>query len=132
VLAARAHVEGVTGARGEVPFFELPALGGTKLLRGYPTERFRDRIAAVGSLDYQWDLSQLFSARVFADVGRVYASTHELALSGMRLGYGVGLDVHTQTRFWLRGSIASSIDGGVFLDLSFEPVFAVDHRVERR
>jgi hypothetical protein len=132
VLAARAHVEGVTGARGELPFFELPALGGAKLLRGYPTERFRDRLAAIGSLDYQWDLSQLCSARVFADVGRVYASADELALSGLRLGYGIGLDLHTQTRFWLRGSIASSIDGGVFLDLAFEPVFEIDHRVERR
>ncbi|HWO25946.1 MAG TPA: BamA/TamA family outer membrane protein [Kofleriaceae bacterium] len=132
VLAARAHVEAVSGAQGEVPFFELPELGGAKLLRGYETERFRDRIAAVGSLDYQWDLSQMFSARLFTDVGRVYASADELALTGLRVGYGAGLDLHTRSSFWLRSSIASSIDGGIFLNLAFEPAFELDRRVEQR
>jgi hypothetical protein len=132
VLAARAHVEAVSGARGEVPFFELPELGGSKLLRGYDTERFRDRIAALASLDYQWDLSQMFSARLFTDVGRVYASADELALTGLRVGYGVGVDMHTRTSFWVRSSIASSIDGGIFLSLAFEPVFELDRRVEQR
>ena len=132
VLAARAHVEGVSGSPAEVPFFELPELGGVKLLRGYATERFRDRIAALASLDYQWDLSQMFSARLFTDVGRVYASADELSLTGLRVGYGVGLDMHTRTSFWLRSSIASSIDGGIFLNLAFEPVFTLDRRVEQR
>jgi Omp85 superfamily domain len=132
VLAARAHVEAVSGARDEVPFFELPELGGSKLLRGYETERFRDRIAAVASLDYQWDLSQTASARLFTDVGRVYASADELALTDLRVGYGIGLDLHTRSSFWLRSSIASSIDGGIFLNLAFEPVFELDRRVEQR
>jgi hypothetical protein len=132
VLAARAHVEAVSGARHEVSLFDLPQLGGKTLLRGYPSERFRDRIAVLGSLDYVWDLSLLLSARVFTDVGRVHASARELDLDGLRVGYGVGLDVHTWTSFLLRGTIASSIDGGVFLDLSFEPVFDLDGRVEQR
>jgi hypothetical protein len=132
VIAARLHADGVTGSREEVPFFDLPQLGGNKFLRGYATERFRDRIAAVASLDYQWDLSQLFSARVFTDVGRVYESADALTLSGLRMGYGVGLDAHTRQSFWLRTSLASSIDGGIFLNLSFEPVFDVDSRVEKR
>jgi hypothetical protein len=132
VLAGRAHVEAVSGTRDEVSFFDLPQLGGTTLLRGYPTERFRDRIAAIGSLDYQWDLSQMFSASLFTDVGRVYGSADELALSGLRVGYGVGLEAHTRSSFWFRGTIASSIDGGVFLNLAFEPVFDVGERVEKR
>lgn len=132
VLAARFHTEAVSGSRDEVPFFELPELGGSKLLRGYDTERFRDRIAALASLDYQWDLSQAITARLFTDVGRVYASADELALTGLRVGYGIGLDMHTRSSFWLRSSIASSLDGGVFLSLSFEPVFELDRRVEQR
>jgi hypothetical protein len=132
VLAARAHVEAVSGARADVPFFELPALGGSTLLRGYPTERFRDRIAALGSLDYQWDLSQILSARVFTDVGRVFASAGDLEPRGLRVGYGVGLEAHSRRSFWLRTSLATSIDGGVFLNLSFDPVFELDGRVERR
>ena len=132
VLAARAHVEGVTGTRGEVPFFDLPQLGGSTLLRGYPAERFRDRLAAVGSLDYQWDLSQRLSASVFADVGRVYGARDELALEDLRVGYGVGVEAHTRHSFWMRGSIASSIDGGVYLNLAFDSAFDVDGRVEKR
>jgi hypothetical protein len=132
VIAVRAHVEGVTGERDEVPFFELPSLGGSRLLRGYATERFRDRIAALASLDYQWDLSQLFSVRLFTDVGRVYASADDLDLGGLRVGYGIGLDAHSRNSFALRTSLASSIDGGVFVSLSFEPVFEIHPRVERR
>jgi len=43
----------------------------------------------------------------------------------------VGLDAHTERSFWLRTSLASSIDGGIFLYLSFEPVFEVGRRVEQ-
>jgi hypothetical protein len=132
VIATRAHVDAVTGSREEVPFFDLPQLGGDKLLRGYAAERFRDRIAAVASLDYQWDLSQLFSARVFTDVGRVYGSDDDLTLEGLRLGYGVGIDAHNRSSFWLRTSLASSIDGGIFLNLSLAPVYDIDSRVEKR
>jgi hypothetical protein len=132
VISARAHVEAVTGSRDEVPFFDLPQLGGKTLLRGYEIEQFRDRIAVLGSLDYQWDLSQIFSARVFADVGRVYASADDLELADLRVGYGVGLDAHGRTSFWVRSSIASSIDGGIFVTVSFEPVFDVGRRVEKR
>jgi len=32
----------------------------------------------------------------------------------------------------VQGSIASSIDGGVFLNLAFNPVFDLDERVMRK
>ena len=59
------HGEGVTGGRDDVPFTELPALGGPTYLRGYDLDQFRDRIAAFGSVAYEWDLSQWFAARLF-------------------------------------------------------------------
>ena len=132
MIAARAYVEAVSGTRDEVPFFELPQLGGGALLRGYPSERFRDRIAALGSLDYQWDLSQMLTGRIFTDVGRVYGSADELRDGGLRVGYGIGLDAYTRSSFMFRTSIASSIDGGIYLTLSFDSVYDVDGRVERR
>jgi hypothetical protein len=132
VITARAHAEAVSGRRGDVPFFELPQLGGSKVLRGYDSERFRDRIAVLGSLDYEWELSEMFAARLFTDVGRVYGSWDELEATGLRVGYGVGFDARTRASFLFRTSVASSIDGGVFLNLSFEPVFDVDTRVEKR
>jgi hypothetical protein len=132
LIALHFHGEAVNGRRDEVPFTELPRLGGPTYLRGYALDRFRDRVAAFGSAAYSWDLSQWFSANVFVDVGRVYPGLNQLSLEGMRMGYGVGLEAHSVKSFVLEGSIASSIDGGLFLNLAFNPVFDIDERVRRR
>ena len=132
MLALHVHGEGVTGSRDEVPFSELPRLGGSTYLRGYPLDRFRDRVAAFGSAEYSWDLSQWISANLFVDVGRVYPSLGELSLDHMRMGYGISIEAHDPDSFVLEGSIGSSVDGGLFLNLSFNPVYDLHDRVRRR
>jgi surface antigen Omp85-like protein len=132
VLIAHFHGEGVTGSRDEVPFIELPSLGGPTYLRGYALDQFRDRIAAFGSLAYEWDLSQWFSARIFTDVGRVYSALDEVSLRHLRVGYGIGIEAHDPDSFVLEGSLGSSVDGGLFLNLSFNPVYDLHDRVRRR
>lgn len=132
VLIAHFHGEGVTGSRNAVPFTELPSLGGPTYLRGYALDQFRDRIAAYGSLAYEWDLSQWFSARLFSDFGRVYPGLDQLTLSGLRMGYGVSIEAHNPDTFVLEASLGSSIDGGLFVNLSFNPVYDLHDRVRRR
>jgi hypothetical protein len=132
VLSGRLYGEAVTGSHDEVPFTELPRLGGKTLLRGYPRDRFRDRVSAMGSVEYSWSLSQIVSASTFVDVGRVFRSVDDLELDALRLGYGFGLELHTDHAFIGRASVASSIDGGVFFNLAFDPVFDLEPRVERR
>lgn len=132
VIALRSHAEGVTGPRDAVPFHDLPRLGGKTVLRGYPLDRFRDRVALVSSLDYSWDLASNLSASLFADVGRVHHALDELERDGMRVGYGMSIELHTQRSFLARASLASSIDGGVFFNFALDPVFELDQRVERR
>jgi hypothetical protein len=122
LVAVRFHGAGVTGERSEVPFTELPMLGGSSFLRGYPFERFRDRVAAFGSVQYQWDVSHLVGAYLFTDVGRVFPALDQLTARGMRVGYGVGLELHGNNGFLVGGSVASSIDGGVVLSVSFNPI----------
>jgi len=131
VLAMRLHGEGVSGTLSEVPFTDLPHLGGASFLRGYPTDRFRDRIAAFGSVEYEWDLSPEVSASLFVDAGRVFPSLGDLSFDRMRAGYGISLQGHTDMAFGLQGSLSSSIDGGLFLNLSFNPVWNLDERVRR-
>ena len=126
LIAARFRTEAVSGSLDVVPFAELPALGGADFLRGYNFERFRDRVTAFGSLQYEWSISNLANAYVFADVGRVYSSYSELTTDGMRLGFGVGVSVHNETGFLIDLSVASSIDGGIFFNAIFNPV--VDYR----
>lgn len=132
VLALHLHGEGVTGSRDDVPFTELPRLGGPLYLRGYALDQFRDRVAAFGSVAYQWDLSQWFSAEIFTDVGRVYPALGDLSLDHLRVGYGVGLEGHSIESFAFEASLGSSIDGGLFLNLAFNPVYDIDQRVRRR
>lgn len=132
VLSLRAHLEGVTGNLDEVPFTDLPRLGGKQSLRGYPLDRFRDRVSALGSAEYTWDLARMISASLFVDAGRVYRSVNDLSLDDMRVGYGVGLDLHTEHSFVGRVSLASSIDGGVFLDFAVDPIFDLERRVDHR
>jgi hypothetical protein len=132
VIAGRLYGETVTGSLDEVPFTQLPRLGGKTLLRGYPLDRFRDRAATMGSVEYFWDLSRFISASTFVDVGRVFPSLPDVSSKDLRVGYGLSLQAYTTNTFLLRASLASSIDGGVFLDLAFDPVFELDPRVERR
>ena len=114
--------QGVTGSLYDVPFAELPYLGGD-LLRGYDYGRFRDRIAALGTAEYLWDVSHNADVYLFVDGGRVYDSLSDLTVDNMRMGYGIGLELHNDGGFLFEGSIASSIDGGLFLSASFRPVF---------
>jgi hypothetical protein len=58
----------------------------------------------------------------------VFPSLDELTVHGMRLGYGVGLELHGQNGFLLEASLASSIDGGVFVSVSLNPVLDAKER----
>src|SRR5262249_29290923 len=107
VLVVRAQGEAITAAAEDVPFPELPTLGGRAGLRGYPLDRFRDRVAAVATGEYQYALSHYIFASLFVDVGRVYPSLDDLTLDGMRCGFGVGIEAHSQTSFLARAAISS-------------------------
>jgi hypothetical protein len=133
VLALRLFVEGVTGDYDEVPFYDLPVLGGEILLRGYEAHRFRDRVSAVGGVEYQWDLSTRYLAGfLFADAGRVFPDLDSVGLEDLRLGFGGGFEAHFRSTFYGRLTLASSKDGGFFATLSLDPVFDVKARVDRK
>ncbi len=132
VLSARFHGEAINARVDEIPFTEVPPLGGPYFLRGYPIDRFRDRIAAVGTLEYQWDLAYGMFASLFVDCGRVYSSYDDLSLDDLRTGFGLAFEAHTKGFTAVRLSMASSEAGDIFFNLYFEPIIAVKPRVERR
>lgn len=132
VLAFRFHGEGIDAPVDEVPVTELPTLGGPVYLRGYHLERWRDRVAAVATAEYQWDLSRSLFAALFVDVGRVYPAIEDMSFDDLRCGYGIALELHLPGISGIRGSMASSTDGGLFFNFYLEPVFTLTPRVERR
>jgi len=132
VLMARLHGEAITGSIDEVPFTELPALGGPMYLRGFDVDRFRDRIAAFGTVQYAWDLATMLTATAFVDVGRVWRDYSSLTVQDLRTGFGGSLVLDSDGSFVSELSLASSLDGGLFVSLSFNPVYDIDERVRRR
>lgn len=130
MLHLRAYLEGVTDSLDHVPFTDLPRLGGPIFLRGYERDRFRDRVAAVGTAEYRYYINKYLAGYVFADVGRVYRGLDELGIDGLRMGYGGGLQAHSATHLRGRFDISSSIDGGLFFNLGFDPVFDTSSRKE--
>jgi hypothetical protein len=121
-LELRVNGEAVTGNLNEVPFSELPYLGGD-FLRGYVYGRFRDRVAGFATVQYFWDISKYADAYVFTDFGRVYSSLDDLTLDDMRAGFGTGLEVHTDAGFVIEGYLATSINGGVVVSAAFSPIY---------
>lgn len=122
-LVLRAYLEGVSGSIDEVPFLDLPRLGGPVFLRGYERDRFRDRISALGSAEYSYPAMGNLSGFLFTDVGRVFRSYDDVTTSDLRVGFGGGVQGHTRNSFLTRLFVASSSDGGFFINLSFDPVF---------
>ena len=130
-LQFRLWGEAVTGPRDKVPFSELPRLGGENLLRGYDVDRFRDRAAIVAQAGYSWAAANWLAPVLFVDVGRVFSGINDLSFSHPRVGFGFALEAYSSRGLLLRAQIASSIDGGLFLFLSFNPAFDAQARVER-
>jgi hypothetical protein len=133
LLALRLIGEEVKGSLDQIPFVDLPRLGGPLLLRGYQRDRFRDRVFALGSAEYQFDLSSnMLAGFLFVDAGRVFPGLEDLSLDDLRIGYGGGIQIHSDETFLGRLTIATSIDGDLEVYLSFDPVYDPKARVERK
>jgi len=131
ILILRLHGEAVVGDSDKIPFIDLARLGGRTLLRGFAIDRFRGKAAVVASAEYQWELSTHLSAFMFADTGRVSRRLSDMELAEFRLGFGGGLQLHSQKSFLARFDLSSSLDGGLFFNVSFDPVYDTRARMER-
>ena len=135
MLVVRALTEAIDGTDGrtdgKVSFIDLPRLGGSEYLRGYPNGRFRDRAVALGSVEYNWDLGNFLAAFTFVDVGRAYDTLEDFETEALRVGFGGGVQVHTSDSFITRAQIAGSRDGDVFFELALSPAYGRRERAGR-
>jgi len=123
VLSLRLTVDAALADLEQIPFVELPTLGGGYLLRGYETGRFRDRWAGTASLEYSWPVTEGLASFLFVDVGRVARGADELLADGPRSSGGIGLQLHDKTSLLARAWVAVTADGGVMTSLKLEPFF---------
>ncbi|MFT3692951.1 MAG: hypothetical protein QM831_07410 [Kofleriaceae bacterium] len=129
VLILRGYLEAVTAKLSEIPFTDLPRIGGNDILRGYEVDRFRDRAAAVVTAEYDWPLHYGLTGYIFCDMGRVANSVGDLDPSDIHVGYGGGIQVQSLAAFLVRGQIAYSGDG-IFFRLALDPI--ADTRSKQR
>ena len=77
---------------GEVPFYEMPGIGGSNIMRGYYTGRYRDRTALAGQLEYRKLLFWRVGAVAFAGLGDVFGSDYgDTNFSDLKYSLGGGL-----------------------------------------
>ena len=93
----------ITDSQGDLPFYSLPTLGGTHTLRGYIQNRFTDRAAAHGTIEYRFGVVprgfaitrairiERLNLGLFYDFGTVADGLGELADGRFLDSYGLGL-----------------------------------------
>ncbi len=78
---------------GEVPFFQLAFIGGTKKMRGYWEGRFRDKKLWMLQTEYRLPLFWRLGAVVFGGMGSVAPSIGAFAAQEVHYNYGAGLRI---------------------------------------
>lgn len=111
-----------TASDATVPYFMLPELGGSRMLRGYSPWRFRDRNRLLLSAEYRWPAGPFVDMAVFMDAGKVTADRADLNLRDLRTSKGVGVRIHTPSSTVTRIEVARSREG-TSLIFSFSPSF---------
>ncbi len=92
VIALRAVHEAVWGSDDAIPFTEMPRLGGPSRLRGFQSDRFRDKHTAVLTASYHYPIHEYVAGSLFVDLGSVGEDYEDLATPrNFRVGGGGGL-----------------------------------------
>jgi outer membrane protein assembly factor BamA len=76
---------------GYSPFYELPALGGQNLMRGYFLGRYRDKQYVLAQAEYRTSLLWRIGLVGFAGVGDVTDRLELIQLSELKYSVGAGL-----------------------------------------
>ena len=79
-------------AGGDLPFPELPSIGGSSNMRGYAADRYRDSAAVLLQADYRFPLYRKLKGALFAGIGNVGEDIPSaLSRGGVKFAGGGGL-----------------------------------------
>jgi outer membrane protein assembly factor BamA len=119
-IALGVHVDTTVG---DLPFYDLPSLGGASTLRGYIGNRFTDDSAWHAVAEYRfWVIPRGFrltrtirieriGLAVFGEVGTVAPSLEDLPSAKVHTSYGVGLRVSLERVAMFRTDVGFSDEG---------------------
>lgn len=106
-----------TLSNGDVPFREIPRLGGSNQMRGYVEGRFRDSQYYTLQTEYRRNINKFFWGAAFANIGQVAPSISEFRNEKLYAAGGLGI----RFNFNREKNLYTRIDAAVnqFGDFSF-------------
>jgi len=85
-------------ANGNVPFYELPEMGGDSQMRGYYQGGLRDNVLVDAQVELRIHIWNIFGVVGWFGVGQVQNSYNQVALDQFHLSYGPGLRVRVDSK----------------------------------
>jgi len=124
IIALHARLVLSDADRGhDVPFYLMPTIGGSRELRGFEPDRFRDRNMLALSAEYRWEVFAALDMALFYDAGSVAPRREGLRISDMKESYGIGFRFSTRRRLFVRFDIAGGGGEGTRYYLKFGPSY---------
>jgi outer membrane protein assembly factor BamA len=124
VITLRAIASTAVTADGQaVPFYLQPTLGGSRVLRGFVRDRFRDRSLVALQAEYGWDLTPFLNAVLFYETGAVGSAVRTIRSRDFRRDYGIGLRFGSARTVAFRTDVAFGSGEGTRLTMRFNHAF---------
>jgi hypothetical protein len=99
VVAARVLVSNdFTRDGGSTPFYLQQSIGGSDLLRGFHSYRFRDQTLTHGTVEYRWRAHRFVELVPFFDAGTVADGFSRLSFGSLKTSSGIGIRGRTDRR----------------------------------
>ena len=106
------HGNLTTTLDGDVPYFQMPSVGGGDSLRAYSSFRFRDRHSLLLQGEFRWIPNRYgLDMALFYDAGTVAPERSGLSLSRMHTDVGVGVRLHSLVATPVRIDVARGQEG---------------------
>jgi hypothetical protein len=123
VLALRAAGTFTDASDQEVPFYLMPWLGGSHMVRAFPSLRFRDRNMLLLQAEYRWEVLPFLMGAVFFDAGTVQPERRDIVLGDLKTDYGIGIRWGGPFGVFFRTDFAIGGDSGTRFLLRFNNAF---------
>jgi outer membrane protein assembly factor BamA len=124
LLTIRALASATNAEAGQqVPFQLQPTLGGSRVLRGFVTDRFRSNKVVALQAEYGWDVLPFLNAVLFAEAGSAVSRWRELDRRSLHTDYGLGFRFGSARTVALRTDVAFGSGEGTRLNVRFNHAF---------
>ncbi len=95
----------------QVPFYLNECLGGGSALRGFASQRFRDRNLLLLNGEFRTGITDSVELAFFYDTGKAFSDLDDYNLKRLQKGYGGGVRLKGGTTLFLRFDVGHSREG---------------------